>query len=105
MGADYMNAMIKAEALARLRAHESEIRAMGIERVSLFGSTARGEERQDSDLDLAVSLRPGLRLGWDYATLDERIAALIGVAVDVVTEPTRRERLQAEIDRDRVHVF
>lgn len=78
---------------------------MGIEHVSLFGSTARDEARADSDVDLAVTLREGLQLGWDYFTLDDRIAALIGVRVDVITEPTHHVRLQAKIDRDRVHAF
>lgn len=78
---------------------------MGIEHVALFGSTARGEAHEGSDLDLAIRLRPDVRLGWDFFTLDERIAALLGVAVDVVTEPVHRSRLQAEIDRDRVDAF
>jgi predicted nucleotidyltransferase len=95
----------RAEALARLRAHREDIRAMGIVHVSLFGSTARDEARDDSDVDLAVTLQEGLRLGWDYFTLDDRISTLIGVAVDVVTEPTHRTRLQAAIDRDRVDAF
>lgn len=78
---------------------------MGIEHVSVFGSVARDEATSTSDLDLAIRLRDGVRLGWDYATLHERIAALIGVKVDVVTVPTYRHRLQAEIDRDHVDAF
>ncbi|WP_342658123.1 nucleotidyltransferase domain-containing protein [Sphingomonas sp. NY01] len=78
---------------------------MGIEHVAIFGSTARGEARAHSDLDLAVRLRSDMHLGWDYFTLDERVAALLGVAVDIVTEPTDRPRLQAQIDRDRVDAF
>ncbi len=97
--------MLRAEAVARLRTHQALLYAMGIEHVALFGSTARDEAREDSDLDLAVRLRPDVRLGWDYFTLDERVAALLGVAVDIVTEPTDLPRLQAEIDRDRIDAF
>lgn len=50
---------------------------MGIEHVSLFGSTARDEARADSDVDLAVTLQEGSRLGSDDFTLDDRIAAFI----------------------------
>jgi predicted nucleotidyltransferase len=78
---------------------------MGIDHVAIFGSTARGEADARSDLDLAVRLRDDMRLGWDYFTLDDRVAALLGVAVDIVTEPASRPRLQAEIDRDRVDAF
>lgn len=97
--------MTRSEALERLKAHQSDLLAMGIAHVAIFGSTARDEASDRSDLDLAVTLRNDVRLGWDYFTLEERIAALIGVKVDIVTEPAARARLQAEIDRDRVDAF
>lgn len=97
--------MTRAEALQRLRAHRDDLRAMGIEHVAIFGSTARGTAGAPSDLDLAVRLRNDMRLGWDFFTLDERVAALLGVPVDIVTEPVSRPRLQAEIDRDRIDAF
>lgn len=97
--------MTRAQAMAKLRAHEAELRAMGIAHLALFGSTARNEAGEKSDLDLAIRLHPDVRLGWAFATLDQRISALIGVRVDVVTEPSHRARLQAEINRDRANVF
>ena len=78
---------------------------MGIDHVAIFGSTARDEATDTSDLDIAVRLRPDARLGLDYLTLDERIGTLLGVAVDLVAEPVSRPRLQSEIDRDRVDAF
>jgi predicted nucleotidyltransferase len=44
--------MERDEVIATLRAHEREIRAAGVVRLSLFGSTVRGEDRPDSDIDL-----------------------------------------------------
>ncbi len=78
---------------------------MGIEHVAIFGSIAREEAGVQSDLDLAVTLRADMRLGWDFFTLDDRVSALLGIPVDIVTEPTDRPRLQAEIDRDRIDAF
>ena len=51
----------------------------------LFGSVARGDAREDSDVDLLVDLGPGaandlLRL----AGISEELSALLGVKVDVV---------------------
>ncbi len=97
--------MTRAEALERLRARQSDLRAMGIAHVAIFGSTARDEAKENSDLDLAVTLNADVRLGWDYFTLEDRVAAMLGVKVDIVTVPARRPRLQAEIDRDRVDAF
>ena len=78
---------------------------MGIAHVAIFGSTARDEARNTSDLDLAIRLRPDMRLGWDYFTLDERVGRLLGVDVDLITEPTGRARLQNAINQDRIDVF
>ena len=97
--------MTKAEALARLRAREGELRAMGVDHLSIFGSTARDEATSESDLDLAIQLQPGVATGLAFFGLLEDISLLLGGAVDIVTEPTRTARLQAEIDRDRVRVF
>ena len=78
---------------------------MGIEHVAIFGSTARDEATPTSDLDLFVTFRRGVRLGWDYVDLDERIGQLLGVPVDVISDPDRRPRLKAAIERDRVDAF
>jgi predicted nucleotidyltransferase len=95
----------RAEALAKLRTHRDDLRAMGIQHVAIFGSTARDEATPTSDLDLAVTLRPDMHLGWDYFDLDERIGKLLGVSVDLVSDPDRRPRLRAANERDRVDAF
>ncbi|WP_242095959.1 nucleotidyltransferase domain-containing protein [Sphingomonas sp. CROZ-RG-20F-R02-07] len=97
--------MTRAEALKRLRDHRQDLYAMGIEHVAIFGSTARDEATPSSDLDLAVTLRADMRLGWDYFDLDQRVGQLLGVSVDVVSDPGRRPRLQAAIERDRIDAF
>ena len=97
--------MTRAEALAKLRNHRDELYAMGIEHVAIFGSTARDEATHSSDLDLAITLRPDMRLGWDYGDLDVRVGALLGISVDLVSDPGRRPRLKAAIERDRVDAF
>jgi predicted nucleotidyltransferase len=44
--------MERDDAITKLRAHEAELRQLGVEHLYLFGSTARGEAREDSDVDL-----------------------------------------------------
>jgi uncharacterized protein len=95
----------RSEALARLRAHRAELSAMGIAHAVIFGSTARDKANEKSDLDLAIKLHPDSRLGWEYFTLDQRVSALLGIKVDLVSEPANRPRLQAQIDRDRINAF
>jgi uncharacterized protein len=59
----------------------------GIERVRVFGSTVRGEDHFDSDIDFIVSTTSGQDL-FDLALFAEDVRALTGFPVDVVTDST-----------------
>ena len=97
--------MDTAEALARLRAHEANLRGLGVQRLSLFGSTARGEAGEQSDVDLAVQFDVAAKVGlFGFAVISNRLETIIGGKTDVVCEPAAKPRVQAGIDRDRVHV-
>lgn len=68
----------------------------GARNVRVFGSVARSEAADDSDVDFLVDLEPGRSLlGLGGLLLDLR--DLLGCPVDVVTEKGLRERI-----RDRV---
>ena len=56
--------MKRDEVIATLRAHEPELRAAGVVRLSLFGSTARNEAEAeaDSDIDLLAAFDDAHRL-------------------------------------------
>ena len=61
-----MNAPARA-VLDSLRAHEAELRSLGVQSLTLFGSVARGEAAAGSDVDLVVQLGPGFsRGGFDH---------------------------------------
>lgn len=57
----------------------------GAERVRVFGSIARGEATDDSDVDLLVRFRPDVTL-LGVVRLQVALADLLGVPVDVVSE-------------------
>ena len=98
--------MDKQTAIARLKAHEAELRAMGVVSLSLFGSTARGDARSDSDVDVAVTIDDAARMDlFRFAAMSSWLGDWLDVRVDLVSEPARKVRFQAEIDRDRVRVF
>jgi predicted nucleotidyltransferase len=94
------------DVIATLRAHEAELRAAGIRRLSLFGSVARGDAGPDSDIDLAAELDREARIDLvRLINLEERIGELVGRKVDLVPEPVEKPRLRANIDRDRKLAF
>jgi excisionase family DNA binding protein len=64
--------------------------------VRIFGSVARGDATEDSDIDLLVDPQPGMSL-FDLGGIDWRLEELLGVKVDIVPARSLRERI-----RDRV---
>ena len=100
--------MDRRAVISILKEHEAELKELGVVRLSLFGSMARNESAEQSDVDLAVQMKPGPR---GFARLDrldmirERIAEILGAPVDLIEEPSDRPRVQREIDRDRVVAF
>jgi predicted nucleotidyltransferase len=94
------------QVIATLRAHEAELRQAGIRRLSLFGSVARGDAEADSDVDLAAELDPEASIGlFALGALERRLAELVGRKVDLLPEPVEKQRLRANIDRDRRRAF
>jgi predicted nucleotidyltransferase len=94
------------DVIAKLRAHQPELRQAGIRRLSLFGSVARGDAEPDSDVDLAAELDPKAGIGlFALEALERRLAELIGRNVDLLPEPVETQRLRASIDRDRRRAF
>jgi predicted nucleotidyltransferase len=98
------------EIISKLRAHESELRAAGVTGLALFGSAARGEQREDSDIDVVVKLSDEARSGgFAYFgridSLTRRLAEILKRPVDVVAEPIMKDRLRHEIEKDRIVAF
>lgn len=98
--------MNRQSVIDRLSREQSSLQALGLAGLSLFGSTARGQDRAGSDVDLAVTLVETAKIDlFRFAAISERLSRLLGAKVDLVVEPARNARMQAQIDRDRVRVF
>jgi predicted nucleotidyltransferase len=102
--------MKRDEALAILRAHQAELRTLGVESLSLFGSMARGDATAVSDVDVTVRLTPEASKGGFayFGRLDEltrRLREILGCPVDVIAEPVRKDRLRQNIEREATLAF
>lgn len=71
-------------------------RSRGALEVRVFGSYARGEADDRSDLDLLVTLIPGTGL-WDLIGLANDLEDLLGIKVEVTTENGLHPRLKGRI--------
>ncbi len=72
-------------------------RRYGVARLDVFGSVARGDARQASDIDLLYELAPGARLGWEIETLSDELAAAFGRPVDLVSRRALHHLLRAAV--------
>lgn len=81
-----------------LKALERPLRERGLAALALFGSTARGTARPDSDVDVLIDIAPDVRFSLvDLVSVKDFLEDRLGRTVDVVT----REGLDPGI-RDRV---
>ena len=92
------------EYIALLQNHSTELRQeFGVSSLCIFGSVARGEQHDGSDVDICVEMQPKLFL---LIALKDKLEQLLGCSVDVV----RRHRnmnplLEEEINRNNIYVF
>jgi predicted nucleotidyltransferase len=92
--------------LETLKAHEAELRKLGVRHAAVFGSVARGQARPESDIDVLVDLDPELPISlFQYARLKLYIDKLLGGASDVVNRRKLKPLLRDNILREAVNVF
>ncbi len=69
--------------------------------VRVFGSVARGEDVESSDVDLLVDLDEGVGL-LDLIALERELAELLGVDVDVVPSDSLKPRVRHRVESEAV---
>ncbi len=92
--------MRREEIIKCLRDHSEELRTkLGVRSLAVFGSFARGDARDDSDVDILVDFKE--RTTFDaYMDLKFYLEDILGRPVDLVTQralrPMLRERVESE---------
>lgn len=66
----------------------------------MFGSTARGDNQLDSDVDLLYVLKPGTRLGFRLFDLEDELAALFGRPIDLVARQSINKYFREQVLAD-----
>ena len=96
--------MKRDDILTRLRERRREISdRFAVEHLGLFGSAARDELRDDSDVDVLVSFRG--RATFDgYMGLKFYLEDLFGRKVDLVTEKGLKPRIRPHVEKDLIRV-
>ena len=78
-----------------------------VKKVYLFGSYARGEATEDSDVDLLVEYNNGAKRVSFYDTIEYRIEleAVLKLSVELVSENAVYERFLTYIQKDRIKIY
>jgi predicted nucleotidyltransferase len=100
-------ALLERERVVRaLRAHEVDLRALGVSRLWLFGSLARGDPGRRSDVDVLVSAPSAHDFSLlDLAAVRVELCDLLGRDTDVVIREDVQPRFWETIRDDLVLVF
>lgn len=70
--------LTRGQVIELLVGSEPEIRALGVQRLALFGSVARGQARLDSDVDLLVQFFPAAKTYARFFALSELLENVSG---------------------------
>jgi hypothetical protein len=90
----------------RLAAEEAELRRRGVLHLSVFGSVARGDDRPDSDVDVAVEIEAGrsfslVRMEETRLLLEDALRR----RVDLGEGDSFLPQVRAAFERERVTIF
>ncbi|MCY3958056.1 MAG: nucleotidyltransferase family protein [Chloroflexi bacterium] len=96
--------MTRAEVLKRLRAHQPTLaERFGVVELAVFGSFARDEATDSSDLDILVRF-DGPATSRTYFGVQFYIEDLLGRRVDLVTDKALRSELRPYVEQEAVGV-
>ena len=71
-------------------------------KISIFGSYARGEETEKSDLDILVNFSKPI--GWEFIDLKDFLEEILGRKVDLVTTKALKSQLRDKILKEVVYI-
>jgi hypothetical protein len=92
--------MTRSEIMHLIREHDDFLLRHGVKRLGLFGSHARGEEREGSDIDLIVEFAEGEKNYDNFIELCFFLEDLLGRKVDLLTPESMSPYIKPSVERD-----
>jgi uncharacterized protein len=92
--------LTREDILAAIDSHADQLQRLGAQRLALFGSFARGEGTETSDIDLLVELNPTFDA---YMDVKQHLEEMFGRSIDLVTAASIKPRLRPTILAEAVH--
>ena len=92
--------MTRDDILAIIAEHRAELYGLGVRELALFGSYARGDADESSDIDVLVDFHQPSFAG--YMAVKERLESLLQRRVDLVSKAAIKPRLKETILREAI---
>ena len=88
-----------------LRTHKDEMaQRFGVVSVGLFGSYARGDARDDSDIDIAIEIMSEKKSLRNFLGVRRYLEEQFGKTVDLGIESTLKPLAREMVDKEIIHV-
>src|SRR3989344_3839894 len=94
-----MNMLTQSKIIKTIEQHKTQIRALGVKSIALFGSYARKSAKKKSDIDFLVEFKRGRGKFRDYMYTLHLLEDLFKRKIDLVEKKQVRKELKNEIIR------
>ena len=95
--------MNKEEILKVIRENKDKIKSFGVKKIGIFGSFARGEEKERSDIDIIVEFEEGKKNFDNFMNLAFYLEELFGRKVDLLTPESISPYIKPYIEKEAVY--
>ena len=97
--------MTKAEILSYLQTHKGELaQKYGVVKIGLFGSYARDEQNDSSDIDIAIELEKSKKSLSVFFALKREIEQSLGKSVDIGIESALKPIVKEYVLKEIIYV-
>ena len=90
----------KRDIIQLIESRASSIKELGADRLGIFGSFAREEQKETSDIDLLVEFRPGMKTFNNLIDMADLLETLFQKKVDLLTWEGMAGFVQNEVKKD-----
>jgi uncharacterized protein len=98
--------MTSREALRRLNRNRERLRTYSVRHIAVFGSTARDQATEHSDVDILVEFEPQARVGlFTFVRLLDHLSDVMGTRIDLATPGALRPEMREQILAEAVRAF
>jgi len=98
--------MTSREALRRLERNRRKLRTYSVRHIAVFGSTARDQATEHSDVDILVEFEPQAKVGlFTFVRLLDHLSDVMETRIDLATPGALRPEMREQILAEAVRAF